>query len=1642
MWQLLVPLAVLLTVSGQSTDEISHERIFLKYPSSFVNFTSDNWKLTETDNQLIIAVKFQASSHIGQIFSVRFINPDGSLKALLTAGIAAGILQINLYDDKNTKILNKPMENSPINVHEHSLAVGLNTTARNLWYKLGADNDLNCEINQAIDISNTEVTVTIGGGSQSMIGCVSIVAVSAGESSPVSQGTPIAYQDIDECPKADACTTKDCNTGRCIQLEVPTCDCYGTEMAGPNCRLPAPTIQLRNNDENEESSAYLRYKPWEMDSHFSRLSMDFRFSDSDAKEGILVYGETSQGKIFKIYVVGTKGKVMLDTTNVADFELREDHSIFHSIIVKIVDGIFNMLVDDNVHRRAFNESDALVFDTIQFGAPIPTDVSEVGVTACVKNVYVDHVDIIELAVLTNDSRTTASRVRSCNNEDLTEFQGPSLFSADPLAEILVEDPSDIKSEFGESVIGADMFPVPSNKKPKTQPLSSCEKANAYMCQNGAGCKKESETEFTCFCKEGYIGKFCQFTTIPRSCAEAYDFLKLPNGATWVDVDGNRKLDPSVTMCTDGQTEIPHDMKPGYVVRDTTYQNHSLFVLSYRDFNSWQLAKYIKNSGSCSQTVNYRCNKAPLRFKEGKTWFKSVSNATEKIKQIGMLPNSCPCLDRGCQSGEKCNCDSGAISEDIGELTGRYSGICEVVTLFDEADVRAEMTISELKCSGYENEKPIRFTERTELKISDWTGESIDLQFRTTETPASLVTVQGNYGEKIISVSLTDGHTVQISNFEALKIIESQTKLNDSNWHHVLIELADGEIRVTVDATHVLMTIGDNAVLEGSVVLGGEGDGLIGCVRNVLINDEPVNLQEIVKTSEKTGITETCDTRCTADFCQNGAKCYEDFVSGMPFCQCAFPDVHSGVNCEIDINTNSSVSFHGGYLKFDDVKNVLNAPIYFSFRTDRTHALLFFAHDQNNNFLQVHLSEEVNVTLTLNNLDIVSQCTVRAQPGTEYGDMRWIQVAITHDSKSSQLQVDDAACTIRTSRVLSEIPITRLLDVYNSELVGMPVGLAAPVKPNPYTFTFIGNVNTGEKTNDGSFILAPKYESPIPRFYGCIRGFQINREMIDMREKTEHLATSEMYEAYGPALVKVGCEVGCSSITCLNGGHCSVAWANTDPSAATTTCDCSRTSYTGASCSLDEGVHMERSGFIEFDISKEMARYVFIEQNSKIPQLLKFAFSSSPEIVLKDKSMLALVVFREKQKLEIEINPNRTINVAITYENGKSDVLNFVGDFLDGYRHFVVVQTNQASATAVMIDSLRQDFEYRGKDKNIDLFNAERIRIGGGPRDRYTETDGYLKAGYTGCISNFIVDYQRGSSLTYKPITYFANPTHHLSKLIMTNRIVLGGCAAFEVPNSLPVYQNRVKFPVWDTEFRRFVYFRDVEPLNDNNDTEWTDEDSGSLMWVVFIIFVLGVIFLIIFCIFMKCCREKIHARDDEYLHDEDIPLHMAPTILRHPQPSPPPIKKSAASNYKIPNPNIDFNKDEDHTRATSITSSGISGYFTAQENTFDYDDEDEFAGIADDNVTDDVTVRNEVDDSDNETIRHIDDEVQDEDGMVIVSRPTQVSHLPQRVSSFRTGDPTAPKDSPLYSNIRPPTSPIHASVPVPPPRMSNNSPFA
>ncbi|PIO58555.1 hypothetical protein TELCIR_20005, partial [Teladorsagia circumcincta] len=53
----------------------------------------------------------------------------------------------------------------------------------------------------------------------------------------------------------------------------------------------------------------------------------------------------------------------------------------------------------------------------------------------------------------------------------------------------------------------------------------------------------------------------------------------------------------------------------------------------------------------------------------------------------------------------------------------------------------------------------------------------------------------------------------------------------------------------------------------------------------------------------------------------------------------------------NINQNTSVSFHGGFLKYELPQNALVEQTVLSFRTDQSQALILFVHDHNNNFMQ-------------------------------------------------------------------------------------------------------------------------------------------------------------------------------------------------------------------------------------------------------------------------------------------------------------------------------------------------------------------------------------------------------------------------------------------------------------------------------------------------------------------------------------------------------------------------------------------------------------------------------------------------------------------------------------------------------------------
>ncbi|VDO23561.1 unnamed protein product, partial [Haemonchus placei] len=970
----------------------------------------------------------------------------------LVGSLHSGYLQIDLFNSTGDSILNKPftthfLEVSDQNV-EHSLAIRINTGAKTLSYRLESTPDHVCEITEDINLQDAEVVPTLGGGGNSMIGCVTLITVEVGWATTAPHHViPIASNEIDECSEANECAHRDCNKGRCIELEVATCDCYGTEKSGPNCRYPARTVFVMNNDDESQPS-HIRYIPWNVDQTISRITIDFRFAELDNKQGVLLYSVLDDGSIVKLFVVEGNGNLLFDP--------------FQKLALQ-------------------NSSVSLRLSSMLFGgAPATNGTRELGITACLKNVYVDHYDIIYM-MYDKDKRVSILQIR------------------------FLEDPA------------------------------PCEKSQDYVCRNGATCERRSGN-VVCICRRGFGGRYCQFvsTTIsvlhPRTCAEARTFHDESSGPTQLDVDGSRPLLGSVAVCRNGTTVVPHDMPNGTVIRSSYDPTDAMFIISYRDFSNEKLARLIQNSGSCQQQVYYVCSHAALRFESKRTWFQvAVGNRT--VRQIGRVPDSCPCMDMGC----------------------------------------IENTAA----------APIRFAEPRALPVRDWNGEPISLQFRTALPSATLLSVQES-AERFLKVELINGHMIRASLFNSSATVESQARLNDTKWHLLVLEIANDEIRLSIDNSNTFTAISETAVPKGTLQLNDDDSGFTGCIRSLIINDEAIDVQAIGKASFVVDVHPYCDDRCHENFCQNAAECIEDFATDSAVCRCRYPNVHSGRNCEIDINQNSSVSFHGGFLKYELSQNALMEQTVLSFRTDQSQALILFVHDHNNNFMQLHLSEEVNLTLSLNNDDIVSSCTVRARDGSEFGNMEWIQVCNPYLS------------------VISDIVI-------------IPVGLNSPADPKPFLYTFIGGI---EREN-GSMLLRPIYQCAVPNLLGCMRGVRVGGEVVDLRHTIHDSGPNDQN------LVRSGCDMGCATLDCRNGGHCSVAWRGVGGKVV---CDCSRTSYAGPHCTIDEGLTFDSNAHFTFDIGRFLSRYILTPQ--KLTQKLQFAFA--PTSPSQTHQTLATVLFNDKR----------------------------------------------------------------------------------------------------------------------------------------------------------------------------------------------------------------------------------------------------------------------------------------------------------------------------------------------------------------------------------------------------------------------------
>uniref|UniRef100_A0A915DIC2 Laminin G domain-containing protein n=1 Tax=Ditylenchus dipsaci TaxID=166011 RepID=A0A915DIC2_9BILA len=594
-----------------------------------------------------------------------------------------------------------------------------------------------------------------------------------------------------------------------------------------------------------------------------------------------------------------------------------------------------------------------------------------------------------------------------------------------------------------------------------------------------------------------------------------------------------------------------------------------FPVTYKLFSPLQIQELMSRSERCEQYIRYYCNNAPLNFHHNSTWFITSASENYHISQIGNIPNTCACKtsSEGCAHGSQyadksdyCNCDvASAITFDEGTLLNKNSAISSVYLRPNHPQGHANLTLGQLKCRGEKgnlDEKTVTLkaqSARLELQLSNADKHApftqLEFDFKTSQKDVESM-VYGNsfQGDQsnLWFISLKMGHRLafQIDIYDKMEnsssnnnfvlntinvSMMSQTKLNDLKWHRVIIEVFRDEIRFSVDNSHefkqIHMSIHSFTYLFYAKVFIGslyQRSGFTGCVRNFRVNNRLLELkmsaQQILLLDVQITVGNTVVNKILSAF--------TTFKTTNFLCE-------QKLRCELPRQCCWLFEIFGRTL----ARHPLNTGIVFSVRTDQKSALLAYAHDQFDNFIQIHLSDEYKLCLQSTmtpNCKMYSAC----KAWTQFNDMRWLQIVLEQTLDQITMSVDDEVCEITGPHLLSQ----RKIDAFTGSFEGviLPPQPAGPVvAATPYYFLFVGGLPSVQHTRIKRDRIA-YYVTDIPGLLGYA--------------------------------VRTGCYNDCDTLVCHNGGHCTVQWQNYDPTNQERTgCDCSKTSYYGSNCLKDTGL---------------------------------------------------------------------------------------------------------------------------------------------------------------------------------------------------------------------------------------------------------------------------------------------------------------------------------------------------------------------------------------------------------------------------------------------------------------------------------------
>ncbi|XP_043190636.1 protocadherin-like wing polarity protein stan isoform X2 [Amphibalanus amphitrite] len=250
-----------------------------------------------------------------------------------------------------------------------------------------------------------------------------------------------------------------------------------------------------------------------------------------------------------------------------------------------------------------------------------------------------------------------------------------------------------------------------------------------------------------------------------------------------------------------------------------------------------------------------------------------------------------CASHPCQNGGTCT-----------EGWGTYVCRCQDTHAGKNCALDAE-TPHQLRGDGH-----ISYISRIQAVTMPWYS---GLAFRTRSADALLMKL--SFGDGLRTRLMLRGGYIEYHYPNDVAALDT-VRVNDGQWHHVLVKWMQGEVWINLDyGNHELTQAGDAQLaglyVDEVIVGGGEGDvpGLIGCIREVRVGNSAntsLTLEEAVRANTGCSAADEC-VDIGGDVCPERSTCLSSWGGHECVCQPGHVGSQCAPVCELQPCSNNA-----------------------------------------------------------------------------------------------------------------------------------------------------------------------------------------------------------------------------------------------------------------------------------------------------------------------------------------------------------------------------------------------------------------------------------------------------------------------------------------------------------------------------------------------------------------------------------------------------------------------------------------------------------------------------------------------------------------------------------------------------------------